>query len=176
MTTINNIDNTIFEINNIVKRRKSPVGAILWLIAGIAILVAKYNVEAISSSANLSSAAILMGSLVLIVGITKLVMVYASKSGVVPVYKPTGEKLERYEMFFDASLRDKISGLVDAGDFDKLLALPRSDSAAVLVVIYKTAGGDVLLAQVLEFVPHYHQPVTETLYFAKESYKLSSVL
>ena len=75
------------------------------------------------------------------------------------------------------NLKSKVTNkYVKAGDFDSLLHLPRNASSAILVVIYKTSTGDILLAQVLEYVPYHHKPVTDTLVFTKSGYTLSESL
>ncbi len=171
------IDETIYSIDptNIVRKKKSPLAAIFFLLVGAGLFVINYVVPSIYSSPNLSSAILMIGTILGLIGAIKLLVALYGKSAI-PVYKPSGEQLKRYELFFDTTYRDAVNKYVKAGDFDSLLHLPRNASSAILVVIYKTSTGDILLAQVLEYVPYHHKPVTDTLVFTKSDYTLSESL
>lgn len=168
------IDETIYSIDpdNIVCKKKSPLMALLFLFIGADFFAVNYLVPGIYNNPDLSSAVLMAGAVFGLIGIVKLLMNLYGKSAV-PVYKPSGERLKRYELFFDAAYRDTVNKYVQAGDFDALVGLPHSESSAILVVIYKTSTGDILLAQVFEYVPYHHEPVTDTLVFDKSRYRLS---
>ena len=171
------IDETIYSIDpdHIIRKKKNPMTAILFLLLGACLFVVNYFVPGIYSSPNLSSAILMIGTILGLVGAIKLLVALYGKSAT-PVYKPSGEPLKRYELFFDTTYRDAVNKYVQAGDFDALLHLPHNESSAILVIIYKTSSGDILLAQVLEYVPYHHKPVTDTLVFTKSDYKLSESL
>jgi hypothetical protein len=58
------------------------------------------------------------------------------------------------------------------GRMDKLAGVPRSTIAAVKLTMYAIPGKDVLWAQVFEFIPHTHVPVTEVLSYTPGSCQL----
>ncbi len=170
------IDEAIYHVagDQIVRKKRNPIKALLILILGIALIVAGYSVPAIHSNANLSSAAILIGGGIAIVGFV-LTLVRLTGKGA-PFYLPTGKKLRRTELFFETALRNDVCDCVRTGNFGKLAELPRSDSSALIAIIYRTDDQDIALAQVLEFVPHHHQPITDTLIFQKGTFTLSGEL
>ena len=171
------IDETIYSIDptHIVRKKKKNLTALLFLLVAAVFFAIYYLIPEVYSNPNLSSAMLMIGTIFGLIGIIKLLVSVYGKS-CVPLYKPTGEYLKRYQFFFDTPYRDTVNKYVNAGDFDALLNLPHSDSAAILVIIYKTAGGDILLAQILEYVPYHHEPVTDTLVFEKSRYILSRSL
>lgn len=171
------IDETIYTINpnNIVRKKKSPLTALLFLLIAAAFFAVYSLVPEVYASPNLSSAMLMIGIIFGLIGGIKLLVSLYGKS-CVPLYKPTGEHLKRYELFFDTTYRDAVNKYVNAGDFDALLNLPHNESSAILVVIYKTPSGDILLAQMFEYVPYHHEPVTDTLVFEKSRYTLSRSL
>ena len=171
------IDETIYSIDptNIVRKKKSPLATILFLLVAALFFAVYYLIPEVYSSPNLSSAMLMIGTIFGLIGGIKLLVFLYGKS-CVPFYKPTGESLKRYELFFDTSYRDAVNKHVQAGDFDALLNLPHNESSAILVVIYKTPSGEILLAQVFEYVPYHHEPVTDTLVFEKSRYTLSRSL
>lgn len=169
MSAINHIDETIANYESIRMKPKNPLPGILLAIAGTALIIMNYTVEGIASNANLSSGLVLLGTLAAIAGIIMLLIIFLGKKGI-PVYIPTGQKLDRREFYYDTSLRDKVCAFVTKGDFSSLSALPRSESSSLMAVVYSTPGNDIALAQVLEFVPHFYQPLDEPIVFGKGKY------
>lgn len=177
MSTYQSIDDAIYSTPDfqITKKKNSPLLAIIISIIGIAIIVLNYQLNITEQNANLSSGLVFIGGCIAIVGISKLFIGIYGKGGI-PVYKPTGAKLIRYKLYYDSSNRDKVLSAVKAGDFEKLATIERSESSALMVIIYRTEDGATLLAQVFQFVPHYHEPMMETTRFGKDEYKFSASL
>ncbi len=163
-----NIDKAFAEIaqEKVTKKRKSPLGAIIFTVIGLAVAFLDRFVPAIAGSVDLTSALIIVGWSLALFGIVKLVLIYGGNSWDFH-YQPTGEKLKKYELSYEASDKARVQDFVTGGRFDKLAGIPRSSSTSVKVTLYAIPHKEVLWAQVFEFVPHVHEPVTEAIAFEK---------
>ncbi len=150
----------------VTKKRKSPLPAILLTAAGLLVAFLHKLVPAVAGNADLSSSMIIIGWIIVVAGITRLVISMAGNSWEF-YYKPTGEKLRRHELSFDNADKGKVLDCVTSGNFEKLASIGRSNISAVKVSFYATAGRNVLWAQVLEFIPHTHEPITDIIAFEK---------
>lgn len=166
MSTYQSIDDAIYSTPDfqIIKKKKSPIMGIITTLVGIVAIVATQSSEALHDSANLSAGVMFLGASLAIFGLVKSVVAISGKS-CTPVYKPSGAKITRHKFYYDFAKRDKVCACVKAGDFTKLAAIERSESSAVMVVMYHSEDNQLLLAQVFEFVPHYHEPLMETIMF-----------
>lgn len=175
MSTYQSIDDAIYSTPDfqIIRKKKSPAMGIIITLAGVAVLIANPTLS--QSSANLSTGLLFIGVVLIAFGAINAAVAIFGKGGT-PIYKPSGAKVIRHKVYYDFSKRDKVCALVKAGDFDKLAAIERSESSAIVVVIYRSTDNSLLLAQVFEFVPHYYQPFIETLSFAQGEYKFNEAL
>ena len=170
------IDEAIYDLGDlhITRKKKNPLASIIVLLVGVGLTASVYTVEAIQSNANLSSALILIGGITAIIGLVKTLICLFHKG--LPVYKPTGERLRRFEFFYEAANRDRVCDCVRRGDFKALAEIPQSNTSAIIAILYKTPGDNIALAQVLEFIPHFHRPVMETQIFPKGGFKTAENL
>lgn len=162
---INSID--LVAPQSIAKKRKSPLGSIIWIAAGAAIAATRYFVPSIAASADISSAVMIVGWTLAIFGMIKLVIVLSGSKSFDYYYIPTNEKLKLHELSYDLSHKDTICAFTQKGEFDKIAAIDRSSISSVKLSFYATPSREVKWAQVFEFVPHTHIPVTEVIAYEK---------
>lgn len=144
------------------------------LLAGIFLITASYKTEFISSNANLSSGSLLTGFIMIVIGLVMTISRLMSKG--IPFYVPSNEKLRKYELSFDAGVKEKVKKCISEGDLESLTDLNEGQSSAVKAVIYKTSCGELVVAQVQEYVPHSYQPADDIKVFRKGEYIRSAKL
>lgn len=175
MKTYKTIDDAIYDVANeqVVKRRRNPAAAMLILVVGLAVMGLGYFAGNLLAPA-LSSAMILTGFVLAFAGVVKTVIDLSDKGR--PYYKPSGEKLRRYELIFDTPYLLKVCQCVNDGDLDALTGLPHGKSASVVAVIYKTAQNDVAMTQVFDHESRKRRPLTEMKIFEKGQFVLTERL
>ncbi len=162
------IDNDLQTIagTDVTKKRKSPLGAILMIVAGLGLAVTDKFAPGIAESPNLASAVMMTGWVLFFAGLIVL-MIRLLGNTFDLYYTPSGEKLKKYEYSFEAPQREKVREIAVKGDFKKLASIPQSPISAVKLTLYAIPGKDVLWSQVFEFVPHSHVPVTDIIAYPK---------
>lgn len=175
MKTYKTIDDAIYEVANeqVVRRRRNPAAAMIVLIMGLAVMGLGYF-AANALNPALASGMILSGFVLAFAGMVKTIIDLSDKGR--PYYKPSGEKLRRYELIFDTPYRLKVCQCVNDGDLDALTGLPHGRSASVVAVIYKTAHNDVAMTQVFDREPRKRRPLTEMKMFEKGQFILTERL
>lgn len=171
------IDDTLYSgiaAEDIIQRRKSPVVALIVALAGSALAVWSLTSGALVDHDNLSSMLMLAGGLIAIVGFIKAGVTFNSA---VPVYKPTGERIRRYEIYYQAADKPALCAAVSAGDMERLVGIPRNDkSSSLLLTLYATGSGSFAMGQASQYVPHVFEPVTDVVRFTAEQGKLTAGL
>ena len=161
------IDDTLYSgvaAEDIIQRRKSPVIALIVALAGSALAVWSLTSDTMVDRGNLSSMLMLVGGLIAIVGF----------SSAAPVYKPTGERIRRYEIYYQAADKPALCAAVSSGDMERLVNIPRNDkSSSLLLTLYATESGSFSMGQVSQYVPHAFEPVTDVVRFSAEQGKLA---
>ena len=95
-------------------------------------------------------------------------------SSAAPVYKPTGERIRRYEIYYQAADKPALCAAVSSGDMERLVNIPRNDkSSSLLLTLYATESGSFSMGQVSQYVPHAFEPVTDVVRFSAEQGKLA---
>ena len=90
------------------------------------------------------------------------------------VYKPTGERIRRYEIYYQAADKPALCAAVSSGDMERLVNIPRNDkSSSLLLTLYATESGSFSMGQVSQYVPHAFEPVTDVVRFSAEQGKLA---
>ena len=120
------IDDTLYSgvaAEDIIQRRKSPVIALIVALAGSALAVWSLTSDTMVDRGNLSSMLMLVGGLIAIVGFIKAGVTFSSAA---PVYKPTGERIRRYEIYYQAADKPALCAAVSSGDMERLVNIPRN--------------------------------------------------
>ena len=168
------IDDTLYSgvaAEDIIQRRKSPVIALIVALAGSALAVWSLTSDTMVDRGNLSSMLMLVGGLIAIVGFIKAGVTFSSAA---PVYKPTGERIRRYEIYYQAADQPALCAAVSSGDMERLVNIPRNDkSSSLLLTLYATESGSFSMGQVSQYVPHAFEPVTDVVRFSAEQGKLA---
>ena len=158
----------------IVRRRKNPLPALLIGVAGAGLAIWSLTAASMSGHENLASMLMLLGGGVALVGLIMAGIALASGS---PVYEPTGEKIRRGSIYYDTARKQDLCAALEAGDTDRLSRIPRGGSTSgVLLILYATGSGSFAMAQVLEYVPHAFEPVTEVVFFSAEQGRAAAAM
>lgn len=168
MNDLQLIDDTVYGIedNTVILRKKNPVVALVLAAAGSALTVWSLTSSSLVERADLSSMLMMAGGILALVGFIKLAMAMRAS---IPVYKPTGERIQRYELFYQAMDKPALCAAVTAGDVKRLTAIPRNEkSSNLLLTLYTTPSGSFSVGQVSQYVPHAFEPVTEVVRFPPE--------
>ncbi len=171
MSNISLLSDTLYAQEGVVARKKSFIVSVLILIVGCAVAVWSLKSPAFAENKSLTSALMLIGSLVALFGLIRLLVGISAR---VPYYSPTGEKLRCQKIYFDMSERAALLAAFQAGDMERIMKLSRTNSSNVLLVCYSTPSGSCVLAQVQEYIPHEFAPITEVANFAKSGAKSST--
>ena len=130
--------------------------------------------SSMSEHENLASILMLLGGGVALVGLIMAGIALASGS---PVYEPTGERIRRGSIYYDTARKQELCAALEAGDADRLSRIPRGGSTSgVLLTLYATGSGSFAMAQVLEYVPHAFEPVTEVVLFSAEQGRAAAAM
>ena len=141
------------------------------ILAGSALAVWSLTSDTMVDRGNLSSMLMLVGGLIAIVGFIKAGVTFSSAA---PVYKPTGERIRRYEIYYQAADKPALCAAVSSGDMERLVNIPRNDkSSSLLLTLYATESGSFSMGQVSQYVPHAFEPVTDVVRFSAEQGKLA---
>lgn len=162
------IDDVLYAVTEgrIVRRRKNPLPALLIGVAGAGLAIWSLTASSMSEHENLASILMLLGGGVALVGLIMAGIALASGS---PVYEPTGERIRRGSIYYDTARKQELCAALEAGDADRTSRIPRGGSTSgVLLTLYATGSGSFAMAQVLEYVPHAFEPVTEVVLFSAE--------
>ena len=165
MNKFESIDDMLYRSadGEVVRRRKNPLLPSLVAVAGAVLAVWSLHASSLAEHPDLSSVLILTGGVAALAGLVKAVLNAGSS---VPVFGPTGERIRKMELFYEAADGRALCAAVEAADAQALSGIPRCDSSSgVLMTVYATDSGDFCVAQVSEYVPHAFEPVTEAVRF-----------
>ena len=103
-------------------------------------------------------------------GITNLIIGQSGSGKTVLLKSLVGlHKIDSGSIYYDAARKQELCAALEAGDADRLSRIPRGGSTSgVLLTLYATGSGSFAMAQVLEYVPHAFEPVTEVVLFSAE--------
>lgn len=141
--------------SDVVKKRTSPLKAIVLLIVGAGVLY--YGAAHLGGSVSevLSSALIIAGLIIVIWGIGS----FFSKR-VKYIYKPTGKALKKCKVYVSPNYSSKLYQMVEDGKFEELKTLPRVPQSNLSIEALCGENGQYAMLQVLEFVPYNDVPTT----------------
>ena len=159
---LESIDDVLYTVTEgrIVRRRKNPLPALLIGVAGAGLAIWSLTASSMSEHENLASMLMLLGGGVALVGLIMAGIALASGS---PVYEP--------------ARKQDLCAALEAGDADRLSRIPRGGSTSgVLLTLYATGSGSFAMAQVLEYVPHAFEPMTEVVLFSAEQGRAAAAM
>jgi len=147
----------------VVRRRKNPLLPLIVMLAGTVLSVWSLGSSSLAEQTDLSSALVLAGGIVALSGVIGTVMRLNASA---PVFGPTGQRIRKFELYYDSADRQALCAAVEAADAEALTRIPRTAaSGGVLMTVYATDGGDFAMAQVAQYIPHSFEPVTAAVRF-----------
>ena len=165
---LESIDDVLYTVTEgrIVRRRKNPLPALLIGVAGAGLAIWSLTASSMSEHENLASMLMLLGGGVALVGLIMAGIALAS-----------GEKIRRGSIYYDTARKQDLCAALEAGDADRLSRIPRGGSTSgVLLTLYATGSGSFAMAQVLEYVPHAFEPMTEVVLFSAEQGRAAAAM
>ena len=149
------IDEAILNVENVEKKRKSPIKPIVLLILGAAILWCGANYINTAKGDTLSSVVIMIGLGVVVWGIAAF---FVKKECY--IYKPTGKALKKRKVYVAANQSSRLYDILEQDKLDDLQSLTRANQSNLSVEAYCTDDDQYALLQVLEFIPYNDVPMT----------------
>ena len=139
----------------VMKKRTSPVKAIVLLIIGAGVLY--YGAAHLGGTVSevLSSAMIIAGLIIVVWGIAS----FFSKREKY-IYKPSGKELKKRKVYVAPNYSSKLYQMVEDGKYDELKSLPRVPQSNLSIEALCGEEGNYAMLQVLEFVPYNDIPTT----------------
>lgn len=177
MSNIESIDDVFAKIagDAVEFRRKSPVLPIVLFLVGVGLTIWSVTSAALKDNSALSSMLMLTGIALTVAALVMAGITLGSK-GQYAVHKNTGEKLVRYERFYDAKDRERLGKALASADLKEFSAIPKNPSSRVLVTFYCTKSGSLAMAQMSEYIPHNFEPVTEVYLFTDQGEYVAALL
>jgi hypothetical protein len=164
MNQIISIDDIVRTDNDLIERKNTNIVLnILFVVLGIASIAAAYSPSMLDRM-NLATGLWVFGFIMIVAGGIGIIM---PRKGY--FYKPTGEKLERRELYFSTKDRARAIDALMLGD-EKLLPqqVPNSRSA-VMIVAYCSKSGRCIVAQPMEYVPFQFVAVQPVVWNERQS-------
>ncbi len=147
-------DKLFLENNNIILKRKFPYIPLFLFVTTIVLLAIALGMG-VENSAKMPT--LMIAFILATIGIIKLFI--TSKS---LIYQPTNEKLTKRELFFELSMKELVSNMVEKEDIDYLLSKDRmNDNLPIKVTLHATASKSIIICRAYHFVPYSYEPITE---------------
>ena len=78
------------------------------------------------------------------------------------IYVPSGEKLNKYELFFEQSDKNKVIELIEKGEIAALKSKAKnSENLPIKVDMFTTVSQSITIVQASQFVPYNYEAITE---------------
>ncbi len=142
----------------VVRRRKPLLTPFLLLVGGVIVLLPLFTGRP-ALTADLHSAALLVGALLALCGLVLLLARLFDRTGV-PYYTAGRCRLRYEELRFGRGVRETVAARVDAGDLAGLDALPRAQVPEIAVALYRSPDGRFVAMQAFEYVDLEYRPLT----------------
>jgi len=158
------IDEAIYSLSGVEKKKKSFIPSILILLIGALMVWKSHELDMLLPSIEIGGALTAIGGMLAIYGLILLIMASRAKNGI-PYYG--GKAMKRSEDFYEGSKLQALCNAVNGKNLDALAKIQKSSTSAAIVISYKSADGKTIALQVLEYVPHQHVPSTEMVVINK---------
>lgn len=170
------IDKGIYSCSpEIGKKYANPFWGIVMSVIGIALMTAYFTSPAIRGNAAASGWVLGLGVCGLLVAVT-LVLYYLVGDSKRPLYKPTKSVMERYERYYDGDNAHTAAEHLLDGNFTAIARLPRAHQPLYLLVMYRSEGGGLLAAQMVDATGVSPRAMCEIELFEKGAYELPESL
>ncbi|MDD3108661.1 MAG: hypothetical protein PHV49_05580 [Alistipes sp.] len=176
MNDFEQIDETLDRVSDgtLIYRRSISYLSFILVIVGVVLAVWSVKAPYFAEHANLSATVMLGGGIFAFMGLIKFGISLGSKY---PVYAPSGERIYRYEFYFQSTDKPALCTAVNSGNMQKVVSIPRNaTSSSILLTLYATRSGSFSAGQVSQYVPHAFEPVTLPIRFTTDESRLAVAL
>ena len=143
--------------HEIVKRRKPLRGAIVWTVAGVALLAVNGWLDGDAWS-DWKAALVLIGGVALGIGVG-MILARTFGPGRVPYSVRSGKYLRYTELYFPKQRMREVVRLCAAGDIGALRSMEQGSVPAVVVAMYATDDDRLTACQPFEYVELEYRPL-----------------
>jgi hypothetical protein len=142
---------------------------------GIGLVALWYASPAVQANETLSSWVIGLGGCGVCVAVI-MMLYYTVGDHKKPYHKPSRSVMERTERYFDEENSLKAAAYLADGNFEAIARLPRAYQPLHLLVMYRSEGGEMLAAQLVDMTGVAPRAVGEIEIFEKGAYTLPESL
>jgi hypothetical protein len=160
---------------DIKKQYANPLWWGVMSVAGIGLVALWYASPAVQANETASSWVIGLGGCGVCVAVT-MVLYYLVGDHKKPYHKPSRSVMERTERYFDNDTFRQATDYLQEGNFDAIARLPRAYQPLYLLVMYRSEGGEMLAAQMVDTTGVVPRAVGEIEIFEKGAYTLPESL
>lgn len=160
-TYLGNMENQVIEVKS-----KSIVGALIIIILSCLLVVVASTPVITNQVASMSL--IVIGIITLIYGILKL-WSDRTRNKQVFVYQPTNEKMKRISIYVDSKDMLRVQNCIAKQNFAELMQVKKLMTSGHYIDILGTDSGKCYVMQMLDYVPHQFEPVSEVVVLTDEN-------
>lgn len=153
------IENGLADVlgSDITMKRKNITKSLLMFIIGAGIIVASSSTEG-----YIHSTMIFAGGLIALVGILMILSSFINKEY---YYIPEKARLQKKAEFFELNDESTVKKIVEEGRFDEIKSLKKATTPTLQVIMYSTAKGKIVAAQVQKYIPYAYHPMTDIVVY-----------
>ncbi|MBP3317579.1 MAG: hypothetical protein J6L01_03725 [Alistipes sp.] len=144
----------------VVPRRKSFLKPVMIMLVGVLFFVVNTFIPGATEYINLKSAIVLFGAVLALVGLA-LIVLRMGEGGVAPYHTKDCCFLKEHVLKFDKHKNTQITELINKGDFETLMNLPKDDVSAITVVVYSSPKSEFCAAQAFDYFEFELHPMCE---------------
>jgi cell division protein FtsW (lipid II flippase) len=160
---------------DIKKRYANPLWWAVMSVAGIGLVALWYASPAVQANETLSSWVIGLSGCGVCIAVT-MALYYTVGDHKKPYHKPSRSVMERSERYFDEENSLKAAAYLVDGNFEAIARLPRAYQPLHLLVMYRSEGGEMLAAQLVDMTGVAPRAVGEIEIFEKGAYTMPESL
>ena len=148
------IDKIVLACNNIISKRRTPIIPLLLFAAS----TFSFSTALGMNNENESKMPLLLIAFTLLV----ICIVKFFLSDKEMIYVPSGEKLNKYELFFEQSDKNRVIELIEKGEIAALKSKAKnSENLPIKVDMFTTVSQSITIVQASQFVPYNYEAITE---------------
>lgn len=147
----------------VVVRRQKNKGMALATIVVAVVMLSSTSLFSQSMTANLSSAAVLVGISALVVGVIWLLSLLFDKEGQ-PVLARTNLPLRYEERYFPLEERGRVMQLIDGVKLAEVVTHTNNQVSGIVVALYRNHDNTFGAMQAYEYIDYEYRPITPVRY------------
>ncbi len=148
-----------------VKSKSIACALVIIIVSALLVIVAATPVIA---NQVLSMSLIVLGAIAIIYGILKL-WSDKTRNKQVFIYQPTNEKMKRMSVYVDSNDMLKVQNCIAKNNYAELSNVKKLMTSGHYIDILGTGSGKCYVLQMLDYVPHQFEPVSEVAVLIDEN-------